>query len=217
MRRRWPRLSNSRTSTSRLRKAHWRARCTTRLAVFSSARLWISGGLPIKRGSRIRRKRNCQQHKDTAIDMARELVENLHPTLLDNIGLYPTLRWHLKARCTAAAVPYTDSFPASEEPMAPEVRIGVFRILEEALKNLFSQSTPNSLSLRVEIIDEILHCHLNHETGDGCCGAAHSACPETSMHLRAKSIGGTLRWNRAKAEQHLHVQVPLPHRLELTA
>ncbi len=144
-----------------------------------------------------------------AIDMTRELVESLKPTLLDNVGLYPTLRWHMKASCTAACIPYTETFPVSEDPMPPEVRIGIFRIFQEALKDVLSQRTPIGLSVKVEVISDILHCHLIHQSEGRCAAAAHSASPETSMHLRAQRVGGTLRWSRTTAGRHLHLQVPL--------
>jgi signal transduction histidine kinase len=142
-----------------------------------------------------------------AIDMARELVEDLKPTLLDNVGLYPTLRWHMKASCKPASVPYSESFPETEAPMTPEVRIGVFRIFQEALKDVLSQRNPTGLSMRVEVIEHILHCHLVHQSE--FVNAAHSASSETSMRLRAQRIGGTLQWSRTLIGRHLHLQVPL--------
>jgi signal transduction histidine kinase len=144
-----------------------------------------------------------------AIDMTRELVENLKPTLLDNVGLYPTLRWHIKASCKAAAIPYTESFPAYEDPMLPEVRIGVFRIFQEALKNVLSQCTTTGLSVKVEVLGDTLHCHLTNESRLRSAPAARSASAETSMHLRAQRVGGTLQWSRTTAGRHLHLQVPL--------
>ena len=44
-----------------------------------------------------------------AIDLKRELIENLRPTLLDNVGLFSTLQWHLKDRCKSAAISYTST------------------------------------------------------------------------------------------------------------
>jgi signal transduction histidine kinase len=144
-----------------------------------------------------------------AIDMTRELVEKLKPTLLENVGLYPTLRWHMKASCKAASIPYTENFPVSEDPMPAEVRIGIFRIFQEALKDVLSQRTPIGLSVKVEVISDILHCHLSHQSEGRCATAAHSTSPETSMHLRAQRVGGTLQWSRTTAGRHLHLQVPL--------
>jgi signal transduction histidine kinase len=143
-----------------------------------------------------------------AIDRKRELVESLKPTLLDNVGLYPALRWHMKTSCEATSVPYTESFPESEHSMAPEVRIGVFRIFQEALKDVLSQRTPMGLSVRVEVLGDILHCHLLHQS-QGYGNAAHSVSPETSMHLRAQHVGGSLQWSRTTTGRHLHLQVPL--------
>lgn len=144
-----------------------------------------------------------------AIDRTRELVENLKPTLLDNVGLYPTLRWHMKASCKAASIPYTEDFPISEDSMPAEVRIGVFRIFQEALKDVLSQRTPTGLSVKVEVIGDVLHCHLSHQSEGHSATAAHSASAETSMHLRAQHVGGTLQWSTITGGRHLHLQVPL--------
>jgi signal transduction histidine kinase len=145
----------------------------------------------------------------TAIDMQREIVENLKPTLLDNVGLYSALRWHMKASCKAASLAYTESFPETEAPMAPEIMIAVFRIFQEALKNVLSQRTPSGLSIRGEVIGDVLHCHLIHRSEDRFSNAAHSVSPETSMRLRAQQVGGTLQWNQTTTGRHLHLQLPL--------
>jgi signal transduction histidine kinase len=46
------------------------------------------------------------------------------------------------------AIPYTESFPAFDTPMLPDVRLGIFRIFQEALKNVLSQCTKTGLSVR---------------------------------------------------------------------
>lgn len=144
-----------------------------------------------------------------AIDMTRDLVENLKPTLLDNVGLYPTLRWHMKEGCRASSIAYTESFPDSEGFMAPEVQIGVFRIFQEALKDILSQRTPTGLSVKVEVISDIFHCHLSHQSEGPSATAAHAVSPETSMHLRAQRVGGTLQCSRTTVGGHVHLQVPM--------
>lgn len=145
-----------------------------------------------------------------AIDMKRELIETLRPTLLDNVGLYPTLRWHMKASCHAAFVPYTESFPGSEGSITPEIRIGVFRIFQEALKDVLSTWSVGDLSLKVEVIGDTLHCHLIHRSSepvDAPTGPRPS--PETSMHHRAQRVGGVMRWKKTRAGCHMHLEVPL--------
>jgi signal transduction histidine kinase len=145
-----------------------------------------------------------------AIDLKRELIENLRPSLLENVGLYSTLRWAMKASCEAAGVPYTESFPTCEPiMMSTQVKIGVFRIFQEALKSALGQSSPVDLSLTVEVIGGTLHCHLIHRS------TAHVAVAsvqpsDTTMHHRATRIGGTLHWSKTPmGGRHMHLQVPL--------
>lgn len=146
-----------------------------------------------------------------AIDMNRELIENLRPSLLDNVGLYSTLRWHMKASCQAAAVPYTESFPNAEQMMNTEIKIGVFRICQEALKNALGQSVPTDLSLNVEVIGATLHCHLIHRSTAQDVREESVRSPETSMHHRAERVGGTLQWSKSLTGlRDMHLQVPLP-------
>jgi len=149
-----------------------------------------------------------------AINLERELVENLKPTLLDNVGLYPALRWHIRTSCKAASVPYTEFFPESEKSVAPEVRIGVFRIFQEALRDVLSQRTATGLAVTVEVIGGILHCHLIHQSKGRSGNGARSVSAEISMSLRAQRVGGTLQWSKTTTGRHLHLQVPLtsePH------
>jgi signal transduction histidine kinase len=145
-----------------------------------------------------------------AIDMTRDLIETTRPTLLENVGLYPTLRWHMKASCKAASVPYTESFPDSEGAMAPDIRIGIFRIFQEALKDVLSERTPSDLSVSVEMIGAVLHCHLVHQSEGRSGNAAHCPSPEASMHRRAQRVGGSLQWSTTVTGRHLHLQVPIP-------
>jgi signal transduction histidine kinase len=146
----------------------------------------------------------------SAIDMARDLIENLRPTLLDDVGLYSTLRWHMRASCEAASVSYKESVPSSEQTMNTEIKIGVFRIFQEALKSALSQSAPADLALAVEVIGDTLHCHLVHRSTAQDVGEHSAPSPETSMHHRAERVGGTLQWSKTPTGgRHMHLQVPL--------
>lgn len=170
---------------------------------------WIANqpGLP----DRVRKKlERAQNLIDAAIEMERVLIESLRPTLLDNVGLYSTLRWHLNAGCQAAAVPYTASFPDSEQEMNTEIKIGVFRIVQEALKSALCQSAPAEVSLTVEVIADTLHCHLIYRlTARDTCESSMQS-PETSMHHRAERVGGTLQWSKSRAGlRDMHLQVPI--------
>lgn len=170
---------------------------------------WIANqpGLPAMVTKRLARTEGLMR---AAIDMTRDLIENLRPSLLDNVGLYSTLHWHMKASCRAAAVPYTESFPISEQTMSMEIKLCVFRIFQEALRHALGQRAPADLSVAAEVVGDTLHCHLMHRltAQDICEESMHS--PETSMHHRAARVGGTLDWDTSLAgHRHMHLQVPV--------
>jgi len=145
-----------------------------------------------------------------AIDMTRDLIENLRPSLLDNVGLYSTLHWHMNASCRAAAVPYTESFPISEHTMSMEIKLCVFRIFQEALSHALGQRAPADLSVAAEVIGDTLHCHLMHRMTAQDLREELVRSPETSMHHRAARVGGTIDWGTSLAgHRHMHLQVPV--------
>jgi two-component system sensor histidine kinase UhpB len=145
-----------------------------------------------------------------ANDMTRELIENLRPSLLENVGLFTALRWHMKASCQAAAASYAESFPHSEQLMDTEIKIGVFRIFQEALKSALAKPAPTDLSLTVEVIGDTLHCHFFYRSTAQEHGEGSARSPDTSMHHRARRVGGTLQWSTSLAgHRHMHLQVPL--------
>jgi signal transduction histidine kinase len=144
-----------------------------------------------------------------AIDMKREVIENLRPTLLDNVGLFATLRWHLKASCDAAGVPYSQNFPPSEMSLHSDLKIAVFRIFQEALKYVLSCGTAREVDLEVIDDNDTLHCHLKSLSFEAA-GAQENArvSPETSMRHRVRRAGGSLQWLQSGGANHIHLQMP---------
>ena len=172
---------------------------------------WISNhpSLPAELREKLERAQGLLK---AAIDLKRELIENLRPTLLENVGLFSTLRWHMKARCEYAAIPYTVSLPAAEQTLSPEVRIGIFRIFQEALKDILATYSAGDLSLRVEITGDALHCHLFYRgAGAALPQPGQMFSSETSMHHRAGQVGGVVRWKKSGRGSHMHLEIPIIH------
>jgi signal transduction histidine kinase len=143
-----------------------------------------------------------------AVDLKREIIENLRPTLLENVGLYSALRWHLKRNCDAAGVAHCENIPFSEVDFSADLKIGVFRILQEALKHVLSREAARELSLDVEVLDGRLRCHLEgtHFVEHGQAG--DSPILEIAMRQRAQSLGGTLQWLQNDRIDCMDLQIP---------
>lgn len=62
-----------------------------------------------------------------AIAMKRQIVEDLRPTLLDNVGLYAALGWLLRNSCSDARLRYREEFPPDEAKLGAKSAIALFR------------------------------------------------------------------------------------------
>jgi signal transduction histidine kinase len=74
-----------------------------------------------------------RQALGSAIELARRITEELHPTLLDNVGLFSALRWQLRNACTKPPVKCIDDLPIAEPALSAHASIALFRVAQEAL------------------------------------------------------------------------------------
>jgi PAS domain S-box-containing protein len=78
---------------------------------------------------------------DRVLQQVRTLSHLLHPPLLDQIGLFPAIRWYIdgiKARSGIETLLEVE--PVEFPRLTPELETGIFRILQEALTNIFRHS-----------------------------------------------------------------------------
>ena len=75
----------------------------------------------------------ARQTLAAAIDLKRKLIEELRPTLLDNVGLFAALRWHVQSACNSAGLVVNIRVPEQERRFLPNISIALFRIVQEAL------------------------------------------------------------------------------------
>jgi hypothetical protein len=76
------------------------------------------------------------QALDDGVQIKRRIIEDLRPTLLDNLGLAPALDWQVKESCNRAGLKCTLSLPTDDVRLDPHVSIALYRIVQEALTNI---------------------------------------------------------------------------------
>src|ERR1700732_4781135 len=78
---------------------------------------------------------------DRAIQQVRSMSHLLHPPLLDEIGLYSALQWYLEGLSKRSGIETSmDIQPADFPRLPPELETAIFRIIQEALTNVFRHS-----------------------------------------------------------------------------
>jgi signal transduction histidine kinase len=134
----------------------------------------------------------ARQSLTSAVDLERQLIEGLRPTLLDNVGLFATLRWHMLATCKLAHVECEINLPRKEPEFLPHAPIQLFRIVEEALTQLLLDESVTSARLKVTTRSRVLIVRVisngtsSAEAGDD----SSSAFSALRLQHRVATLGG---------------------------
>lgn len=140
-----------------------------------------------------------QDSLQSGVDIKRRVIESLRPTLLDNLGLVPALRWQVGESCERAGLKHVEQYPEEELPLTPQASIAVFRIVQEALANVLKHARATAVEVAVEVAEPWLLVRV----GDDGVGVpaerllALRAHGLAAMRQRARALGG-----------HWHVERP---------
>jgi signal transduction histidine kinase len=99
----------------------------------------------------IARWERLERALETGIVFKRRVVEQLRPTLLDNLGFYAAARWLTEETCTAAGLKADLDLPLPEPPLTKDVGIALFRILQESLHNVTRHARASRVTITVSM------------------------------------------------------------------
>jgi signal transduction histidine kinase len=94
----------------------------------------IGRNLPAE-GVATTRLHDTRQLVGRMIDDLHRVIYDLRPSMLDDLGLLPAIRWYAE-RLTKRGVAVQFEFPESPPDLTPEARIALFRVVQEALSNV---------------------------------------------------------------------------------
>lgn len=131
---------------------------------------------------------------DQGIDLKRRVIEELRPTLLDNMGLLAAIRWQLDESCRRAGLQCECHFPAEEPRVAPRTAIALFRVVQEALTNVQKHAAARRVDLRLDVTgDHVLLCVVDDGRGITVEEAGKlQAHGLAGMRHRMHALGGSL-------------------------
>jgi signal transduction histidine kinase len=140
------------------------------------------------------RFKRIHESLSAGVDLKRRVVEELRPTLLDNMGLYTALRWQFKETCRHNGLTCTETIPEIELKFNPDAAIGVFRVAQEALTNILKHAEAKSAGLEIGISKDVFELRVRDD-GKGMPHSRRDASPShgiAAMRHRAAALGGTL-------------------------
>jgi signal transduction histidine kinase len=153
----------------------------------------------------------ARQTLATAIDLKRRLIEDLRPTLLDNVGLFAALRWHVQAACSAASIACTISLPDEERRFVPHVPIALFRIVQEAFAVIIAQGHPAVAQFTASTTLHELGFQVvcQRVTGDGAADEELEPHALTAVRYRTNALGGAFAYH-ANAAEGIRISATFP-------
>jgi signal transduction histidine kinase len=161
----------------------------------------------------------ASQLVDRAIQQVRTISHLLHPPLLDEVGLISALRWFLEGLTQRSGIEIQlEVQPKDLGRLKSELETAIFRIVQEALTNMFRHSgarhgrvgvIANNGNITVTVTDD----------GKGIDPEVMQLRPDSvgvgigGMRQRVTELGGTLRLENANPGTIVEVMIPVgrPH------
>jgi signal transduction histidine kinase len=131
---------------------------------------------------------------DQGIDLKRRVIEELRPTLLDNMGLLAAIRWQAGETCERAGLECACHFPDAEPTVAPRTAIALFRVVQEALTNVQKHAGARHVDVSLDVTGDHLLLSIVDD-GRGIQPAERSKAQShglAGMQHRISAVGGTL-------------------------
>jgi signal transduction histidine kinase len=177
---------------------------------------WLQQRLPTTDPGIEQRFKRIHDSLSAGVDLKRRVVEELRPTLLDNMGLFTALRWQFKESCRRNGLSCTEAIPTAELKFDPDAAIGVFRVAQESLTNILKHAEAKSADLSILIRDDHLVLQISDD-GKGVPVSRLSTSTShglASMRHRIAGLGGTLEVeNRSSGGTLVTAQIPLARML----
>ncbi len=142
---------------------------------------------------------NLRQQTNAIMEGVRRLSQDLRPATLERLGLLPALKWLASEVEKHSGITVEVKAHGNERRLPPEIELVLFRIAQEALRNVWRHSEATSAAVVVEFDERKTKISVK-DNGKGF------GVPETvgnlvkdgrlglaGMHERAQLLGGNLK------------------------
>ena len=155
---------------------------------------------------------------DTGIRSIRSVVNDLRPSLLDDLGLLPALRSLVTDFGERSGIRVELDAPPALPPLSKDAELALFRALQEALANVVRHANARSVDVDLVVEPRALQLAVRDDGRGLAEGRAEAAEREGHMGLagmreRIAALGGSVRVGRGTADgrggARLEVRLPL--------
>jgi PAS domain S-box-containing protein len=109
---------------------------------------------------------DLRQRLGVTLQGIRRFSQDLRPSIIDDLGLLPAVKWLVKQKSEESGVDVTLKISGKEQRLLPEVELIIFRIVQEALNNMFKHSHATQADVQIEFTDSHVTAAI-HDNGKG--------------------------------------------------
>ncbi len=135
---------------------------------------------------------------ERALQQVRALSVELRPSLLDDLGLVPALRWYVDRQAQRGGFAAYLAADALPERLAPELETVCFRLVQEALTNVLRYAQARQVEVELKLRQAQLQLAVRDDGAGFSVSAALARAAQggslglLSMQERAALVGGRL-------------------------
>ncbi|MBI2955362.1 MAG: sensor histidine kinase [Chloroflexi bacterium] len=86
----------------------------------------------------------------------RKLIIDLRPTLLDDLGLIPALRWYTNSHVDRTGIELNFAADGFDERLPAQIETALFRVVQEAMNNIVKHSQASHGNIKLELRDSVI-------------------------------------------------------------
>src|SRR5208283_1257836 len=150
------------------------------------------------------------------LEQVHDLSLNLRPSILDDLGLEPTLRWYTERQAALAGLQAKIRVDPLEQRLDPLIETECFRVAQEALTNVVKHAKARTVTVELTRNEEQLHLSVRDDgVGFDVAGVRERAVRGASLGLlsmeeRATLAGGGLQYHASPGQgTEVHAWFPL--------
>jgi signal transduction histidine kinase len=156
--------------------------------------------------------REAQTVVSELMRQVREMSLDLRPSMLDDLGLLPTLLWHIERYTAQTRVKVNFEYSGLNVAFSPDISIAVYRIMQEALTNIARHADVNEANVHVWADDRTINLDIE-DLGSGFDADSLPIGTSTGlsgMRERALLLSGSLQIESGPEKgTNLKAQIPL--------
>jgi len=173
----------------------------------------------VSEAAKIDKARQASGIMDLAIQQVRSMSHLLHPPLLDEIGIVSALKWYVDGFSKRSGIKTTVGIAPEDFPrLEREIEITIFRIVQEALTNVFRHSQARQAWVNLSSEKNKVTASVRDD-GQGVSQRVANLKPESigigigGMKQRVRELGGVIRISAAEPGTILEIVIPCPVRI----